>query len=182
MPMAKIRRLGTSSDSKNYIYNHQAPNSASTLQPPSLNPTTQPSSYSLINATKLPYNPINHSTTYSQPKVPLPHYHSGTIRINWDRCPRRRIWGDWMHLIIPRSLRRSWPIMPNPFFLFPSFSSPSISSNSPQMDQKMNTLKSVRSRPELTGEQTYTDPRLMQAIREDLVRISTTKNTNENMS
>lgn len=112
MPMAKIRRLGTSSDSKNYIYNHQAPNSASTLQPPPLNPTpSQPSSYSLINATKLPYNPINHSTTYSQPKVPLPHYHSGIIRINWDRCPRRRIWGDWMHLIIPRSLRRSWLIM-----------------------------------------------------------------------
>ena len=26
MPMAKIRRLGTSTDSKNFVYNHEGPN------------------------------------------------------------------------------------------------------------------------------------------------------------
>lgn len=56
------RRLGTSSDSKNFIYSYQGNEQGfgmSTVQ--SSNLSYNQGKVSLMNATKLNYNPINHS-------------------------------------------------------------------------------------------------------------------------
>lgn len=70
MPMANIRRLGTSSDAKNYIYGHESGNNKmQTLQPSSSLPEAERTS--LMNASKLVYNPINLSSSSAHPKVHL---------------------------------------------------------------------------------------------------------------